>query len=595
MSAPNAAGTRIERFRQATAAAMRAMSGRAQLEVRFAPGPAQVDGDTVTLPGPDAALQAWHLPQVRGAADALAFWLRHHDPAAVPDSATLPAGAAACLLAAEQARVEALGSRLYAGSAQNLRAAREARVRREGFGGFTQLQQVPPATAFGLLIAAAINGSGAGPSAMRVAALWRPHLAPGAHLLLDRLATEIDTQAAFASSVRALIEALPADDLARMRARPGAEPTGQADAKPAPPDPVAPPPVTAAADAAPDPQAAADTRPPRDPRRLPVRERYAAFTTEFDRTCRAAAMAGKDQLRALHAQLLNSNPALQENVGRLARHLRRRLLAWQRRSWLQDLDDGLLDTTRLPEIVCDPAALPRHRQMAETRDQDTVVTLLIDNSGSMRGRPLTIAGWCADRVAHALEHCGIRVEILGYTTGAWKGGRPHRKWLAAGRPPRPGRLNELLHIVYKSADTAWRRSRRNLGLMLRRDLPRENIDGEALLWAHDRLRMRSENRRLLIVISDGGPADEITLSVNDRHLLDRHLRQTIAWIESLGQVELMAIGIGHAVGDYYRHAVSVENADTFAVTLVHEIASLFERHQAWCARAPLNPRRRTAV
>lgn len=574
MSEPPTPNPAIERFRLAIGATMRALSGCHQLSVSFASGKARIEGNTVSLQGPDATLQEWNLRTVRGEADALCFWLRYHDPDVYVDTSTLPQVTTEWVLGAEHVRVEALGGRYYAGSAKNLLAIREERVRRAGFSGFTNLRQLPPAAAFELLITAAVIGSSAGPSPARIDALWRPMLNAHSCSLLDRLASQIDGQAAFASTVTAFIKALPSDQLAQMCAAANTtppEPSGEKNTQP-----LIPPPAANAATAVPDLHATADSRPPRAARRTSVRERYKPFTTEFDRICTAGAMASNEQLKALHAQLTDGDHELQDSVGRLARRLRRRLLARQRRSWMQDLEDGLLDTTRLPEIVSNPAALPPYRKVIEIHDHDTVVTLLIDNSGSMRGRPLTIAGLCADHLTRALERCGIRVEILGFTTASWKGGQSYRKWIAAGQPARPGRLNDTLHIIYKSADASWLRSRRNLGLMLRRDLPRENIDGEALLWAFDRLISRSESRRVLIVVSDGGPADEITLSVNDPHLLSRHLQQIVAWIEDAGRVELLAIGIGEDARRPYLRAVSIENTDTFAVTLAREIEKLFE-------------------
>ncbi|MBM3342284.1 MAG: cobaltochelatase subunit CobT [Betaproteobacteria bacterium] len=581
----------IERFRLAIGATMRGLSGRRQLNVSFASGKARIEGNTVSLQGPDATLQEWNLRTVRGEADALCFWLRYHDPDVYVDTSTLPQVATEWVLGAEHARVEALGGRCYAGSAKNLLAMREERVRRAGFSGFTNLRQLPPAAAFELLITAAVIGSSAGPSPARVDALWRPMLDAHSCSLLDRLASQLDEQAAFASTVTAFIETLPSDQLAQMCAAANTvppQPSGEENMQS-----LITPPAANAETAVPDPRTTADSRPPRAARRTSVRERYKPFTTEYDRICSATAMASNEQLKALHAQLTDGDHGLQDSIGRLARRLRRRLLAWQRRSWMHDLEDGLLDTTRLPEIVSNPATLPPYRKVTEIHDHDTVVTLLIDNSGSMRGRPLNIAGLCADHLTRALERCGIRVEILGYTTATWKGGQSCRKWIAAGQPARPGRLNDTLHIVYKSADASWLRSRRNLGLMLRRDLPRENIDGEALLWAYDRLMSRSESRRVLIVVSDGGPADEITLSVNDPHLLSRHLQQVVALIEHARQVELLAIGIGEDACRPYRRAVSIENTDTFAVTLAREIEKLFERNAARRADSGCTPRRRS--
>lgn len=267
---------------------------------------------------------------------------------------------------------------------------------------------------------------------------------------------------------------------------------------------------------------------------------------------------------------------LQGAVGRLANRLQRRLMAQQNRSWEFDLEEGYLDSARLQRIIIDPMQPLSFKREKDTNFRDTVVTLLIDNSGSMRGRPITVAATCADILARTLERCGVKVEILGFTTKAWKGGQSREKWLAGGKPQSPGRLNDLRHIIYKSADAPWRRARRNLGLMMREGLLKENIDGEALMWAHDRLLARSEQRRILMMISDGAPVDDSTLSVNPGNYLERHLRAVIEQIETRSPVELLAIGIGHDVTRYYRRAVTIVDADELAGAMTDQLAALFE-------------------
>lgn len=267
-------------------------------------------------------------------------------------------------------------------------------------------------------------------------------------------------------------------------------------------------------------------------------------------------------------------------VGRLANRLQRRLMAQQNRSWDFDLEEGYLDSARLVRIVIDPTQPLSYKQERDTDFRDTVVTLVLDNSGSMRGRPITVAATCADILARTLERCGVKVEILGFTTKAWKGGQSREAWLGRGKPANPGRLNDLRHIVYKSADAPWRRARRNLGLMMREGLLKENIDGEALIWAHQRLLGRPEQRKILMMISDGAPVDDSTLSVNPGNYLERHLRAVIEEIETRSPVELIAIGIGHDVTRYYQRAVTIVDAEELAGAMTEQLASLFEEQGA---------------
>jgi cobaltochelatase CobT len=251
-------------------------------------------------------------------------------------------------------------------------------------------------------------------------------------------------------------------------------------------------------------------------------------------------------------------------------------MAQQARSWDFDQEEGLLDAARLARVVASPGHSLSYKVERDTEFKDTVVTLLIDNSGSMRGRPIAIAAICADILARTLERCGVRCEVLGFTTRAWKGGQSREAWLSAGRPSHPGRLNDLRHVLYKRGDEPYRHARRNLGLMMREGLLKENIDGEALLWAHDRLKARSEERRILMVISDGAPVDDSTASANGGSYLERHLRQVIDWIERKSPVQLLAIGIGHDVTRYYARAVTIMDADQLAGAMIDELAKLFD-------------------
>jgi cobaltochelatase CobT len=317
-------------------------------------------------------------------------------------------------------------------------------------------------------------------------------------------------------------------------------------------------------------------RPNRPLSDLPPQFDYKAFTTKHDEEIAATELCDEEELTRLRAYLDQQLLHLQGAVTKLANRLQRRLMAQQSRSWDFDQEEGLLDAARLARIVVSPGTSLSYKIERDTEFRDTVVTLLIDNSGSMRGRPISIAAISADIMARTLERCGVKTEILGFTTRAWKGGQAREAWLAAGRPPGPGRLNDLRHILYKAADEPWRRARKSLGLMMREGLLKENIDGEALLWAHSRLIGRPEERKILMVISDGAPVDDSTLSVNNGAYLERHLRQVIGWIENRSPVELCAIGIGHDVTRYYAKAVTIMDAEQLGGTMVEQLAGLFD-------------------
>ena len=312
----------------------------------------------------------------------------------------------------------------------------------------------------------------------------------------------------------------------------------------------------------------------------PLGQQYHAYTVKFDEIVEADHLCDAEELGRLRNHLDQQLSHLQGVIGKLANRLQRRLMAQQNRSWDFDLDEGTLDAARLARIVANPMHALSFKKEKDTNFRDTVVSLLIDNSGSMRGRPITVAAMSADILARTLERCGVKVEILGFTTRAWKGGQSREQWLAAGKPANPGRLNDLRHIIYKPADAPWRRARKNLGLMLREGILKENIDGEALLWAHGRLLSRTEERKILMVISDGAPVDDSTLSVNPGNYLERHLRDVIDWIETRSPIELIAIGIGHDVTRYYRRAVTIVDADQLGGTMMEQLASLFDEEEA---------------
>ncbi len=322
---------------------------------------------------------------------------------------------------------------------------------------------------------------------------------------------------------------------------------------------------------------------------------YKVFTRAHDEQIAAEDLCDGEELTRLRSYLDQQLKPLQSVVGRLANRLQRRLLAKQNRAWSFDLEEGVLDTARLTRVIVDPLSALSFKQEEDMPFKDTVVSLLLDNSGSMRGRPIMVAALCADILARTLERCGVKVEILGFTTRAWKGGRAKEDWLAAGRPPQPGRLNDLRHVVYKSADAPWRRARKNLGLMMREGLLKENIDGEALMWAHERLLPRAEQRRILMVISDGAPVDDSTLSANPGNYLERHLRGVIHWIETHSPVELIAIGIGHDVTRYYKRAVTITDAEQLGGAMTEKLAELFDEKAPEAKHAPRSPREARAM
>ena len=343
-----------------------------------------------------------------------------------------------------------------------------------------------------------------------------------------------------------------------------------------------------------DAQEAAENRPPQPhgaERRGPD---YKAYTTKFDEVVDADELCDPEELQRLRDYLDKQLQNLHSVVARLANRLQRRLMAQQNRSWEFDLEEGVLDTARLPRIIIDPQQPLSFKQEKDMAFRDTVVTLLLDNSGSMRGRPITVAATCADILARTLERCGVKVEILGFTTRAWKGGQSREAWLQAGKPANPGRLNDLRHLIYKSADAPWRRARKNLGLMMREGLLKENIDGEALDWAHQRLLGRPEQRKILMMISDGAPVDDSTLSVNPGNYLERHLRYVIEEIETRSPVELIAIGIGHDVTRYYKRAVTIVDAEELGGAMTEKLAELFDENAAPQPARPEPRKRRPA-
>lgn len=597
---------RSDGLKRAIAGTVRALSTEKELAVNFAGDTVRADPETVQLPAPPRDLTSQDIDRLRGQGDSVALKMRHHDKTVHAKRRPPGHTAQAIYDAVEQARCEALGSRNMKGVAQNLEVALEAHCRAKGLDRITRTEDVPIAEAVRFLARERLTGAPPPKSAEQMVDLWRPWVESKAAEDLEHLTDAVDDQAQFSNLLRQLIAHLDfadenenLDDLENQSEdeqdsadntetqSEGETGESEMEATSAPsPDTAESEAVdaeTSEAEAVEDPdmadgeEAGSDGEPYRPPEdRVNRPPAYTVYTDAFDEIIDAADLCEPEELTRLRGHLDQQLAGHQGVITRLANRLQRKLLAKQTRSWEFDLDEGLLDTARLARVVTNPTYPLSYKLEQETEFRDTVVTLLLDNSGSMRGRPIGVAAMSADIMARTLERCGVKVEILGFTTKAWKGGRARERWLASGKPGNPGRLNELRHIIYKAADTPYRRARRSLGLMLREGLLKENIDGEALLWAHNRLIGRPEQRRILMVISDGAPVDDSTLSVNSGNYLDRHLRDVIGWIEGQSPIQLVAIGIGHDVTRYYRRAVTIVDADQLGSTMTDKLAELFD-------------------
>jgi cobaltochelatase CobT len=601
-----------EPFKRAVTGCLRAIARKSDLDVSFAAERPGLVGGKVRLPEPARKLTREDAAIVRGNADSIALKLACHDAAV--HRRLLPGGqqARAVFDAVEQARVEAIGARRMLGVKNNLAAMIDDRFHRGKFDEVTDRADAPIEEAIAMMVRERLTGQPPPPAAKKLVDLWRPFIEDRAGRGLDKLERLVENQRKFGDAVHDLLEQLDmgedrttsdeeeegdegeqerkkdetgeegeaadSDDMEKMSME---DAEASADASETAEEAVDAP----AADMADDSEmgeseTAAEPWRPRNRPNEPRGPDYKPFTARFDEIVPAEELCEPEELDRLRGYLDKQLSHLQGVVARLANRLQRRLMAQQNRAWDFDLEEGLLDPSRLPRIIIDPLHALSFKQEKETNFRDTVVTLLLDNSGSMRGRPITVAATCADILARTLERCGVKVEILGFTTRAWKGGQARESWLAAGKTPNPGRLNDLRHIIYKSADAPWRRARKNLGLMMREGLLKENIDGEALDWAHKRLLARSEQRKILMMISDGAPVDDSTLSVNPGNYLERHLRWIIEDIETRSPVELIAIGIGHDVTRYYRRAVTIVDAEELGGAMTEKLAELFEEHAA---------------
>ncbi len=598
-----------EIFKKATAATVKAMSRASELSFQFSNDPAGVSGTKIRLPQPSRLLNPDEAARIRGAADAVALRLRHHDRKI--HAATQPDGETAreAFEALEQARCEAVGSAHMSGIQANLAAALDERYRRQGLDKATEQAQVPISEAVRMLAREAITGEEPPVAARAAVDLWRPFVEEKLGNRMRDLCGMVDDQASYANRARELLSDLDLelgneidgsddddrddenqdqqDDQIDQGQREGEESTAEDQNPEGDPDGSQEEQEQQGLDEGDsdgdDQTAVRESEAPGEPLAQdqdrindPSRQPYRPFTTKFDEVVEAADLCDPEEMTRLRQMLDQQLQHLQGAISRLANRLQRRLMAQQQRNWSFDLEEGMLDAARLSRVVINPLTPLSFKQESDTEFRDTVVTLLIDNSGSMRGRPISIAAISADILARTLERCGVKVEILGFTTKAWKGGMARENWIKAGKPVYPGRLNDLRHIVYKSADIPWRRARKNLGLMLREGILKENIDGEALLWAFSRLAIRPEQRKVMMVISDGAPVDDSTLSVNAGNYLETHLKSVINWIERSNQVDLLAIGIGHDVTRYYRRAVTIVDAEQLGGTMVDKLAELFE-------------------
>ncbi|MGO9396523.1 MAG: cobaltochelatase subunit CobT [Xanthobacteraceae bacterium] len=609
-------------FKRAVTLATRALAASKSMHVLFGSDAPGYDGKTVHLPQPSRAMSRKEVAIIRGHADSIALMVSAHD--AKLHAALAPAESAAreAFDAVERARVEAVGAIRMRGVAKNLSAKLASHYERMPERDIDR-QDAPLDEALALIVRERLTGAKPPRGANGIVEVWRPWVEDRAGPLLQRLESAVDDQAAFAKLMRDILVALelmegPPDNAQdeendreasenQDTASQGGEEQDEENAQPAeaevdetqsaegleegelaqvPEQEYNP----AEHEGAGEPQAPPG-RPNASVLDAPENFGYHAFTRQFDEVAGAESLCDTEELERLRSFLDKQLALLHVAVSRLANRLQRRLLAQQSRAWDFDLEEGTLDTARLSRVVTDPFQSLSFKRERDTTFRDTVVTLLLDNSGSMRGRPIMVAACCADILARTLERCGVKVEILGFTTRQWKGGQAREQWLAAGKPANPGRLNDLRHIIYKAADTPWRRARRNLGLMMREGLLKENIDGEALDWAHKRLLARPESRKILMMISDGAPVDDSTLSVNPGNYLERHLRWVIEDIETRSPVELIAIGIGHDVTRYYRRAVTIVDAEELGGVMTEKLAELFAEHTPE-ERAPRPVRRR---
>jgi cobaltochelatase CobT len=592
----------LEPFKRATTAAIRAIAEDDALEVTFGQGPAVMRGNKLRVPLPNLGASAEEIDAVRGMGDAFALKLRYHD--AELHRRRLPTGGPAeeMFQWIEEARIASIGALRMEGVAHNMDASLELQCRQAAFDTITVESEAPLGVAVGLLVRQHLTGRALPPSAENVVQFWRDYVEEHAGSDIDALRDHLFDQNRFADICKRILRDLgleveldePPQSEESQDEIENVDEGSESDSEATPEDVNLDDAMVdestegdstqmemdadvdfdeEGAEADPD---DAPAPAPDDLGRIGLGRDYHPYTTAFDETVRAESLCDPDEMVRLRALLDQQLVSLQHATSRLANRLQRKLMAKQNRTWDFDLEEGMLDSARLPQVIIDPMNPLAFKQEKEMKFRDTVVSILIDSSGSMRGRSITIAAMCADILGRTLERCSVRVEILGFTTRAWRGGQSREQWIVAGKPANPGRLNDLRHIIYKAADDTWQRTRRNLGLMMREELLKENIDGEALLWAHNRLVTRHEQRKVLMVISDGLPVDNSTLLVNPSNYLEQHLKYAIDMIENRSPVELIAIGIGHDVTHHYRRAVTITDAEQLGGAMTEQLAALFE-------------------
>ena len=596
-------------FKKALAEATKVLANDPELSITYSVDPPGSSPDSIRLPQVSRKMTRQEVLLARGTADAMAMRHKYHNLSTFNRYAPQGQMAKDIYDAMETARCEAVGSKDMPGTASNIDAKIENEALRQGFGDIKEASQAPLATAAGYLVRHLATGRDLPKDAANVMNLWRSFIEGQTEGNLESLEESLTDQASFAKFARQIIKDLgygdqlgddpdyedDPDDQANAEEDDQPDSSGEddnneeQDTDASPEQSQGDQQDAASAQVSLDDMAESEMgeeaempdgdSPVEPPASQPISDAdpgYAVYQANFDEEIRAEELADPQELERLRAYLDQQLEPLKGAVGRLANKLQRRLQAQQNRSWEFDLEEGTLDAGRLARVVASPTTPLSFKVEKDTEFRDTCVTLLLDNSGSMRGRPISIAAICADVLARTLERCSVKVEILGFTTRAWKGGQSREGWLAEGRPQNPGRLNDLRHIIYKSADAPWRRARPNLGLMMKEGLLKENVDGEALEWAHRRMTARTEARKILMVISDGAPVDDSTLSVNPANYLEKHLRDVIAMVEKRRQVELLAIGIGHDVTRYYERAVTITDVEQLAGAMTEQLASLFE-------------------
>ena len=599
-------------FKRVLTVAMKTIAEDPELSVAFGNEAPSLAGNRAKLPQVANELKPADIAIVRGLSDSFALRIANHNDKVHARYQPQGKNARAVFEAVEQARIEALGANAMQGMKTNLAAMLDDRYRKKDVARYTDRKDAPLDEAVALLVREKLTGEVPPEGARAMVDLWRPWIEDKAHEQLAHLTDNIHDQAAFARMSRDIIAALDmaeelGEDPDQSDENDDSEPEEDSGEREETPDSEeqesSQQSMEEMQDAEGESEAAEmdaqqmdvedqgedqdgeeeqDGEEPWKPQlpfsSLSNEDFYKVFSNQFDEVISAEDLCDAEELNRLRNYLDKQLSSLQGVVARLANRLQRKLMAQQNRSWDFDLEEGVLDAARITRVIIDPMHPLSFKEEQDTEFRDTVVSLLLDNSGSMRGRPITVAATCADILARTLERCGVKVEILGFTTRAWKGGQAREKWLASNKPGNPGRLNDLRHIIYKSADTPWRRARKNLGLMMREGLLKENIDGEALIWAHNRLLARREQRRILMVISDGAPVDDSTLSVNSGNYLEKHLRQVINDIEQRSPVELIAIGIGHDVTRYYKRAVTIVDAEELGGAMTEKLAELFSEN-----------------